>query len=160
MINCIVAVEEGHGIGNNGFMPWPKLKGDMDWFRSTTVGHVVIMGSVTWASLKKPLSNRINIVLSKTKLCSGADHIFSDIDTAIEFCYQEYPDKEIFIIGGDSIYQQSMHFVDKWFITEIESKFPCDRFFNLEYVKNNFRTVTEIAKYSDPLPYKIKEYTR
>lgn len=160
MINCIVAVEKNHGIGYNGYMPWPRLNGDMAWFRSITNNSIVIMGSVTWRSLKNPLPDRINIVLSKSSDFHSADHIFSDIDTALEFCYQEYPDKDVFIIGGDSIYRQVMSIVDKFYVTEISESFICDRFFNLDFVKSNFRTFKEIANYTEPVPYTITEYTR
>lgn len=160
MIHCLVAVEKNYGIGYNGYMPWPKLNGDMSWFKTTTTNNIVIMGSVTWQSLKSPLPDRVNIVLSKTSRVTGADHVFSDIDTAIEFCYHEYLDKDIFIIGGDSIYRQVMPIIDKFFVTEISDEFTCDRFFDLNYVKANCKNVKEIARYTEPVPYTITEYTR
>lgn len=159
MINCIVAVEKNCGIGYKEYMPWPRLPGDMSWFQKITSGNIVIMGSVTWRSLGRPLPNRINVVLSKTRACNS-DHVFSDLDTAIEFCQQEYPDKEIFIIGGDSIYKQAMPIIGKFYITEIQSEFICDRFFNVNYVKDNFTNAKEIARYNEPVPYVITEYNR
>ena len=55
MINCIVAVDRNQGIGLQGNMPWPHLKGDMIWFRRMTSGQVVIMGSTTYDGLGKSL---------------------------------------------------------------------------------------------------------
>ena len=78
---------------------------------------------------------------SKTKNYSGdnaADHTFSDHETALAFCENEYIEKEIFIIGGSAIYQLYMPLIDRFFITEINSIFPCDTFFNLSYVQTNF----------------------
>lgn len=43
MINCLVAVDRNQGIGFQGQMPWPRLKGDLDWFRKMTIGNIVIM---------------------------------------------------------------------------------------------------------------------
>lgn len=157
MINCLVAVERSHGIGYQGYMPWPTLPGDMSWFKSLTVNQIVIMGSVTWQSLGRPLPNRINVVLSKNSIVS-ADHCFSDIDTAILFCQNEYPDKEIFIIGGDSIYRQCMEKIDVFYITEIESTYLCDRYFDFDYVIQNCKNVRTISEFSSPIPYTINEY--
>lgn len=164
MLNCLVAVEKNQGIGYEGQMPWPHLKGDMSWFRKITTGHVVIMGSTTWKSLDyKPLSNRINVVLSKTNYYSGngkADHTFSDPNTALAFCSNEYPDKEIFIIGGGKIYKEYFNKIDKFFITEIDESYECDTFFNLQYVQNNFTKIKEVATFTDPIKYKIKIYEK
>lgn len=164
MINCIVAIEKNQGIGYNNSMPWPYLKGDMEWFKKSTSGNIVIMGSSTFKSLNyKPLPNRINVVLSRTTDYSGqgkADHTFSDPETALIFCEHEYPDKEIFIIGGSEIYQIYTTMIDKFYITEIDYAFQCDKFFNLSYVQNNCKTVKELVKFTEPIPYTIKEYTK
>ena len=164
MINCIVAVELGQGIGFNNSMPWPHLKGDMSWFRQKTIGQVVIMGSSTFKSLNyKPLPNRTNVVLSRTHNYSGdnaADHTFSNPDNALAFCISEYQDKEIFIIGGSEIYNLYMSNIDIFCITEINRHYQCDKFFNLNFVKNNFTNVKEIVKYTDPIEYTIKEYKK
>ena len=162
MINCLVAVEKSQGIGFNGQMPWPHLKGDMSWFKKMTTDQVVIMGSTTWKSLGcKPLPNRINIVLSKTHDYSGhgaADHTFSDPGTALVFCENEYPDKDIFIIGGDIVYKTYLNTIDKFYVTEIDADYECDRFFNLTYVKEHFTKVKEHATFTEPVKYTIKEY--
>lgn len=157
MINCIVAIEEGHGIGYQGYMPWPRLPNDMHWFKTITTNQIVIMGSVTWGSLGKPLPNRINIVLSKNNRIP-ADHCFSDIDSAIEYCYTEYPEKEIFIIGGDSIYKQCMPKIDTFYITEISAKYECDRFFNFDFVTKHKKSCRIISTHTAPVEYTIKEY--
>jgi dihydrofolate reductase len=162
MINCIVAVEQNQGIGFNGQMPWPHLKGDMSWFKKMTTNQIVIMGSTTWKSLGcKPLPNRINVVLSRTHDYSGtdaADHTFSDPDTALVFCENEYPDKEIFIIGGSAIYEQYKYIVDRFYVTEINASYACDKFFDLSYVKENFTKIKEHATFTEPVNYTIKEY--
>lgn len=163
MINCIVAVGKNQGIGFNGQMPWPHLKGDMQWFKNVTSGHVVIMGSTTWKSLNyKPLPNRINVVLSRTHDYSGqgaADHTFSDPNTALVFCQNEYPDQDIFIIGGSAVYSSYMGIVDKFYVTEISESYQCDTFFNLDYVKKNFTKIKECATFTEPISYIIKEYS-
>ena len=111
MINCLVAVERNQGIGFEGQMPWPHLKGDMQWFKQMTTNQVVIMGSTTYDSLGKPLPNRINVVISRKRMLG--DHTFDDCGSALDFCALEYPDKEIFIIGGSAIYEQYFDIIDR-----------------------------------------------
>lgn len=159
MISCIVAVGRNQGIGFNGQMPWPHLKGDMKWFKALTSGSVIIMGSTTWKSLGcRPLPNRVNVVLSKTHHWPSADHIFSDHETALVFCQNEYPDSEIFIIGGSAVYTSYMNMIDRFYVTEIEESYDSDTFFNLQYVQKHFTKVKEHATFNEPVKYTIKEY--
>ena len=68
-INIIVAASENGVIGNNNDLPW-YLPTDLKYFKSITEGNIVIMGRKCWESIPesfKPLSNRLNIVLSKNK---------------------------------------------------------------------------------------------
>jgi dihydrofolate reductase len=156
MINCLVAVERNQGIGFEGQMPWPHLKGDMDWFRRMTTNQVVIMGSTTYDSLGKSLPNRINVVISRKRQLG--DHTFNNCGDALDFCTVEYPDKEIFIIGGGAVYEAYLDIIDRFYVTEIDADYECDKFFNLEYVKKHFTKVKEHAILNDPIKYTIKEY--
>lgn len=156
MINCIVAVERNQGIGFNGQMPWPHLKGDMSWFKQITTNQVIIMGSTTYDSLGKSLPNRINVVISRKR--NLGDHTFNDPGSALDYCSVEYPDKEIFIIGGATIYKQYIDIVDRFYVTEIDADYQCDTFFDLKYVKDHFTKVKEYATFNDPIKYTIKEY--
>jgi dihydrofolate reductase len=156
MINCLVAVERNQGIGFNGQMPWPHLKGDMNWFRRMTTNQVVIMGSTTYDSLGKPLPNRINVVISRKR--DLGDHTFNNCGDALDFCSVEYPDKEIFIIGGSAVYEAYLDIIDRFYVTEIDADYECDKFFDLGYVKKHFTKVKEHAILNDPIKYTIKEY--
>ncbi len=158
MINCIVAVEKNRGIGFNGSMPWPRLAGDMRWFKEKTIDQIVIMGRKTWESIgSKNLPNRINIVISR-QFIEEADRCFSDTDRALGFCTMFYPYKQIYIIGGSAIYEAYLDIVDRFYITEIDAEYECDTFFDLDYVQNNFTKVTEHATFNEPIKYTIKEY--
>ena len=158
MINCLVAVERNQGIGFEGQMPWPHLKGDMRWFKEKTTDQIVIMGRKTWDSIGgKALPNRINLVLSRSKI-EGPDCCSDDTDWLLGYCKTFYPYKEIFIIGGSAVYQHYMDIVDRFYVTEIDADFKCDTFFDLKYVQENFTKVTEHATFNEPLKYTIKEY--
>lgn len=163
MISAILALERSQGIGYNNSLPWPHLKEDLSWLKNKTLDNIVIMGANTWESIKKPLPGRINVVLSRNKnyaYQNGADHSFSNPDTAIVFCQNEYPDKEIYIVGGSAIYEYYMPVINKFYITEIDADFACDRFFNLGYVQKQFPKVVERARFDSPFKFTIKEYSK
>jgi dihydrofolate reductase len=162
MINAIVAVDKKQGIGFNGSMPWPRLQGDMQWFKDTTINNVVVMGSVTWKSIGKYLANRINVVISST-LYPSANLTFSDPVEAIQTLKERYSKNEIFIIGGQSIYNSTKELVDKFYVTEINATYECDKFFNLEFVKDTCPNVRELLYFdaTETTPaFTIKEYTK
>jgi len=156
MINCIVAVERSQGIGFEGQMPWPHLKHDMEWFKKLTTNNVVIMGSTTYDSLGKSLPNRINVVISRKRVLG--DHTFNDPGAALDFCSVEYPDKDIFIIGGSAVYGAYLDIIDRFYVTEIDADYECDTFFDLSYVKEIFTKVEEHATVIDTVKYTMKEY--
>lgn len=159
MINSIVAVERSQGIGFQGSMPWPYLKTDMMWFKKLTTDQIVIMGANTWRSLPKKLSNRLNYVITRYRI-EQADHCFSAIEAAMFHAQHTYPDKEIFIIGGQQLYDSTMDSIDRFFITEIDADFTCDKFFNYNYVKAKYPQVIEHSSYADPITHTMKEYTK
>lgn len=111
-----------------GKMPW-HLPNDLKHFKSVTQGHTVIMGRKTFDSLPNgALPNRRNIVISSNNELSISDvEVLSSIDKALELTRNE---KEVFIIGGGSIYAQAMGIADKLHITVIHHTFEnVDTFF-------------------------------
>ena len=106
MIKIIVAVDEKGAIGRNNELLY-HIKDDLKNFKSLTSGNVVVMGRNTWESLPiKPLPNRENIVLTTTnKKLNGAKVInsFDELEN-----YLKDTEKDIYIMGGASIYNQVM----------------------------------------------------
>lgn len=120
-------------IGNKGELPWPRLKEDFSRFKSLTLEHPVIMGRTTYDSivkkLGKPLPNRFNIVLSqdpKFKVPENVRRCYSLYD-ALGFA--EGFEKDIYIIGGEQVYRQTINLATKLELTEIENEFEGDAFF-------------------------------
>lgn len=68
-INLIAALSKNHIIGNKNKIPW-VLPNDLSWFKSITLNKPVVMGRLTWESIKKPLKDRLNIVVSRKICCS------------------------------------------------------------------------------------------
>jgi len=86
------------------------------------------MGKKTWESLpNKPLAGRKNIVLTDNELdCFKCAETARSIDEALGLCE---PGKEIFIIGGGSVYRQFLPLAERLMVTHIHREFPADTFF-------------------------------
>jgi len=127
MITIIVAVDSNNGIGyRNGLLT--HLPGDLPRFKKITMGHCLIMGKKTWESLpRKPLAGRKNIVLTDNELdCFECAETARSVEDALDFCDC---DREVFIIGGGSVYRQFMPLADRLMVTHIHREFPADTFF-------------------------------
>jgi len=130
-LTIIAAVAENNVIGVNGKMPW-YIPEDFKRFKRLTTGHPVIMGFNTHNSileaLKRPLPERQNIVLfPEPKEGAGNVYFCRTIEEAIKKASEFHP--EAFIIGGQSIYQQTMSLADKLEITEVHQAYSGDAFF-------------------------------
>ena len=120
----IVATDKNWGIGIKGGL-LTNLPEDMKFFRETTKNSVVIMGRKTLESFpeKKPLKNRVNIVITKSGNISGEGVIIvSSVEEAAEKA-KEYADKKVFVIGGGSVYKQMLKYCDTAYITKIDHVF-------------------------------------
>lgn len=144
MISAIVAIAENGVIGKDGDMPWPRIEEDMKWFVETTTNHVVIMGRKTWDSIpadKKPLKNRINIVVTSqapSKLKGAKGTLHGALHVGLDAEQRAYPDKEIFIIGGKEIYEQCFSVCDKIYITRVKGNYDGNVSLDLDTVLEDF----------------------
>ena len=109
-------------LGKDGHLIW-RIKNDLANFKRQTLNNVVIMGRKTFESLpnQEPLKNRINIIITSNKeFCIDPKYdnvyIVYSINDAVELCNALFDDKEIFVIGGESIYRQ---FMDSGLVTEM-----------------------------------------
>lgn len=128
-ISIIAAIGENRELGKNNKLLW-HIKADMEHFKKITNRHPVIMGRKTFASIGKPLPNRVNIVVSRDKNFQAKGvHVFSSLEDAMNFA-QTKNLEEIFVIGGSSIYTQAIKFADKLYLTLIKAVRPdADAFF-------------------------------
>lgn len=118
MIIGIVAISKNFAIGRDGKLPWHYSE-DLRFFKRTTLGNAVVMGSTTWRSIGKPLPERENIVLSRSKNIEVPDGVtvLSSVDEVREF--DEHDGRDVFIIGGASVYAAFADLIDRWIVTEI-----------------------------------------
>jgi len=131
MISIIAAIGKKRELGKNNKLLW-RIPEDMKRFKDLTLGQVVIMGRKTYESLPKkfrPLPNRINILVTKNQNWKMPGCLISNsLDEAI-LKAKEFK-KEIFIIGGASIYSQGLKYADKLYLTLVDKEYPdADVFF-------------------------------
>jgi len=116
----IFAVARNGTIGRDGGLPW-RLPEDLKRFRALTVGHAVIMGRRTWASLPRALPERQNIVVTRDRgfIAREADVVHS-LDAALARVSRPLP---AFCIGGAELASVALPRADTLYLTEIDRDF-------------------------------------
>jgi dihydrofolate reductase len=114
-------------IGRDGGIPW-HLPDDLAHFKTLTLGHVLIMGRRTFESIGRPLPGRTTIVVSRQPDWS-ADGILvsSSVDAAIDLAASI--DGDIFIVGGQSVYADSLLRATDLILTEVDASPEGDTYF-------------------------------
>jgi len=129
-MKLIVAVDANWGIGCKNEL-LVRIPSDQRFFRETTTGNVVVMGRKTLESFPggKPLKDRVNIVLTKENRSGEyGEVIVHSIEEAMEEI-KKYPEKSIYIIGGETIYRQFLPFCDVAYVTKIDHAYEADAYF-------------------------------
>lgn len=122
-------------MGSQNQLPWHYPE-DLQHFKQKTLHSICIMGYRTFQSLKKPLPNRINIVINKNvhgiiheNGCYHVNHVKKAFDYILNMFF--HPDATVFIIGGSQIYKESLQWItfDSLFITKIHKEYKGDVYF-------------------------------
>lgn len=129
-MDIIVAVDEKWGIGKDGDL-LQRISADMKYFRQKTTGNVLVMGRKTLESFpnKKPLPNRVNVVLTTNKGYEAEGVVFCHDIKDLPEVLAPYQEKQIFVSGGGTIYEQLLPQCEKAYVTKIYSTYPADTFF-------------------------------
>ena len=136
-MKLIIACDPNGGIGYQNTLPWSNIQGDLPRFKRLTEGQLVVMGRNTWDSLpKKPLPNRINIVVTSRPF---VEHGVATINTLLNYS------DSYWLIGGASLVEQSWSFINEIHLTKVYDHYTCDTFIDLLYVEHNYvRTYSEM----------------
>ena len=118
MIIGIVAIAKNFAIGKDGKLPW-HYPADLKFFKQTTTGNAIVMGRKTFASIGKPLPNRLNIVLSRSTNIETRPNLIVSKTIEEVGALSQYLKGDLFIIGGAEIYKSFADGVEKWIVTEI-----------------------------------------
>ena len=123
-ISIIVAMSKNRVIGRDNDMPW-HLSNDLKNFKKITMGKMVVMGRLTYQSIGRPLPNRQNIILSRNFVDTNV-LIFNNLQEVLNFSKDE---DEVFIIGGEDIYRQTINKANKIYLTTIDEEIAGDKYF-------------------------------
>ena len=129
-MNLIAAVDKNWAIGLKNKL-LVSIPADMKFFRETTTGKVVVMGRKTLESFpnKRPLKNRVNIVLTKDETYQVKDALVVHDMEQLREELAKYPSEDIYVIGGESIYRQLVDECDVAHITKIDYAYEADAYF-------------------------------
>src|SRR3989344_7928909 len=129
MITIIAAMtKESHVIGKNNWLPW-NIPEELKHFRELTQGGTVIMGRKTYDSIKRPMPNRNNIVVSRSTIKIPLVEVCGSLADALRLA-EKYA-KPIFIIGGSQIFKEALdtHVVDKMYLSFVKKEYDGDTYF-------------------------------
>jgi dihydrofolate reductase len=138
--SLIAAVSDNNVIGCNGDIPW-RIKEDWALFKKSTLDSVIIMGKGTWDSLpKRPLPNRINIVLARENFEAQGAIVALSFEKALEEAAKHK--KPIFVIGGGSVYSQTIENAKWLYLSHVKGEYEGDVFFP-KFDKENYNIIEE-----------------
>jgi dihydrofolate reductase len=124
--SLVVAVARNGVIGRDNQLPW-KLPADLAYFKRVTMGHPIVMGRRTYESIAKPLPGRENIVVTRKRdyvapgctVVHGLDAAWRAAAGADEIC----------VIGGTTLFEETLPIADRIHLTEVEAEVEGDTFF-------------------------------
>jgi dihydrofolate reductase len=114
----IVALDRNGAIGKGGRLPW-HYPADLKFFKGQTTGHACVMGYKTWLSLKRPLPNRLNVVLTRRAAVEPRESVVWLRDKQSALSLYRYLNCDLFVIGGAQIFEMFRAEIDRWLVTEV-----------------------------------------
>ena len=129
-MNIIVAVHENWAIGYRGDL-LVRIPADHKMFRNETIGKVVVLGRKTMDTFPGglPLAGRTNIVLTRNPEYQVKDAIVVHSVEELLAELKNYDTKDVYVIGGDSVYSQLLPYCDTAHVTKIDRSYEADTYF-------------------------------
>lgn len=147
--SVIVAMTSEGVIGYNNELIW-KCEIDLKYFKTRTIGGVIIMGRNTYESIGKDLPGRVNIVITSKGSSIPKDFkgmVVKDVETALNIA-NSFKDKETFIIGGGVLYNSTIDKASKVYVTTIcrrdgkcisgDTRFPKEKLINFTKIDSYY----------------------
>lgn len=166
-MKAIACVDMNWAIGKDNKLLF-RIPKDMEFFKKMTTNNVVIMGNNTFKSMgEKPLPNRINVVLTSSingMMFINPELILTDVVSIEDYINSiiENTDKDIYIIGGESIYKRYLNRCSELYLTEVFAKVEnADAHFPfMDIYTSHLGYASLISEgYHDCTKYKIHHYT-
>lgn len=121
MMIGIVAIAKNFAIGKDGKLPWHH-SADLKFFKETTMGHAIVMGSATWRSIGKPLPGRLNIVLTRRTDLDAPDSVVRLGSAADVMDLAKTAGHDVFIIGGAKTFEAFADVIARWIVTTVPDR--------------------------------------
>lgn len=161
MVSFVVAMAKNRVIGNNSGVPWgTSQKADVKHFRDLTIGHTIIMGRKTFDKFDEPLKNRMHVVVTRNPGIDTEQVRYRTAEQVISYIKQN--DQELFVIGGQEIFELLMPYAQRLQVTEIDAEYEGDTYFPKIDEKSWQKTDTSCfeADEENKNPYCFIEYKR
>jgi dihydrofolate reductase len=139
---AIAAMSENRVIGNGGKIPW-HLPEDFKWFKTSTMGGILVMGRKTYESIGRPLPGRDTYVLSRQAREIRGVHSFTDLSVLDHLD----TDQTIWIAGGGEIYEQMLPKCSELYLSRVHREVEGDAFFPM--FEDQFRLDAIVQKNDD-----------
>ncbi len=125
MIRLIAAIDSRRGIATDSGIPW-RLPGDTAYFHDKTTTGVIVMGWTTYNEFAAPLHGRENFILTthSEPLRTGFRPIGS-----LDELVSDHPDEDIWVIGGATVYAETIGGAGELLLTQVVGDFDCTKFF-------------------------------
>lgn len=123
LISLVAAIGQKREIGRDNQLLW-RIREDLQNFKRLTLGHVILMGRKTYASIGRPLPGRTNVVLTREAAyeASGCTVVHS-LDAAIAHA-ASLGETELFVCGGADLYAQALPVASRLYLSWIEATEP------------------------------------
>lgn len=161
-MNLIVAVDENWAIGLKNKL-LVQIPSDQKFFRQETTGKVVVLGRKTLETFPGglPLKNRTNIILSTDRSYKVKDAVVVHSIPELLEELKQYDSKDVYIIGGESIYRQMLPYCDTAHVTKIYHSYEADTYFpNLDELPEWEITATSEEQTYFDLEFEFIKYER
>lgn len=123
-LSLIWAMGRNRVIGVDNRLPW-RLPADLQRFRALTSGHTILMGRKTYESFPRPLPDRHHVIITTDRGYQAAAGC-TVVHTLDEALAAAGNDPEVFVIGGASLYAQTLARADRLYVTLIDADFEGD----------------------------------
>ena len=160
-IKLICAVSKNNVIGNNNKLPW-SISEDLKRFRELTSENIIVMGRKTYDSIGRPLPKRENLVLSKNKKLKIENaKVFNTPQEILDFYHKREEEKDLFIIGGNYIYELFIEYCDYLLITFVDKEFKGDAYFpKIDWTEWELTNEEKKSDDQESLTYYFRDYKK
>jgi dihydrofolate reductase len=161
LISLIAAMSLNRGIGFQNKLPWKHLPADWDNLKRVTAGKKMIMGRKSYESPDRLWSEVGNVVITR-QAGYQTDPGFLVADSLEKALQLVGNVDEVFILGGEEIFRDSLSLADRIYLTLVKDIFPADAFFP-EFSEKDFAEISRedhAADAENPYDYTFLVYER